>query len=81
MPESHEFVNFPSQTAVALRQFLRMRRASLPSGGFKAFERELHSLVVALERDLLAEELARYDLDAPSVTVQGKVYRRTGKST
>ncbi len=81
MPESHEVAHFPSQPEVALRQFLRQRRAAPPGGDFETFERELHALVVVLERDLLAEELARYDVEMPRVTVRGKVYRRTAKST
>jgi hypothetical protein len=44
---------------------------SLPD--LETFERELHTQVLALERELLADELSRYDVDAPAVRVQGQV--------
>ena len=42
----------------------------------ECFERELHEYVVAAERELLAEELARLDVDLPAVTIEGKLYRQ-----
>ena len=39
----------------------------------ECFERELHEYVVEVEREVLAEELARLDVDLPTVT---KVYRQ-----
>jgi hypothetical protein len=39
------------------------------------FERELHDHVMAVERDLLADELGRYDVTADEVTVEGVSYR------
>jgi hypothetical protein len=41
------------------------------------FERELHTHVMALERELVAEELARYDVVAEQVEVEGVTYRQT----
>ena len=40
------------------------------------FERELHEYFVAAEREVLAEELARLDVDLPAVTIEGKLCRR-----
>jgi len=47
---------------------------------FEVFERELHERVMALERELIAEELARYDVDAEEVEVEG-TYRPVLTST
>jgi len=40
----------------------------------EAFERGLHAHVLAFERELMAEELARYDVNAEQVVVEGVVY-------
>lgn len=40
----------------------------------EAFERGLHAHVLAFERELIADELTRYDVDAAHVTIQGVVY-------
>jgi len=42
----------------------------------ECFERELHEYVVAAEREGLAEELARLDVDLPAVTIEGELYRQ-----
>ena len=42
----------------------------------EGFERELHDYAVAVERELLAEELSRLDVDLPTVTIEGEVYRQ-----
>lgn len=41
------------------------------------FESELHEYVMAFERELVAEELARYDVTAEQVEVEGVSYRQT----
>jgi len=43
---------------------------------FESFEQDLHTLVMALECELLSEELSRYDMAAKEIEVQGQVYRR-----
>ena len=42
----------------------------------ECFERELHEYVAAVEREVLAEELARLEVDLPAVTIEGEVYRQ-----
>ncbi|MCI0558253.1 MAG: hypothetical protein MN733_07135 [Nitrososphaera sp.] len=37
----------------------------------EGFERELHEYFVAAERKVLAEELARLDVDLPAVRLRG----------
>lgn len=57
-----------------LVEFLRQRHQawaqSLPD--LESFERDLHRHVLALEREMLADELARYDLDVAAIRVNGQ---------
>ncbi len=60
-----------------LQAFLARRRLSTEAvDEMEGFERELHEYFVAAEREVLAEELARLDVDLPAVTVEGELYRR-----
>jgi len=45
------------------------------------FERELHKYAMAIERELLTEELSRYDVTAKQVEVDGVTYRYTVTSS
>lgn len=76
MRGSHEVLFLGSPAEVALRQFLLKRRSALPSGDLESFESELHGHIAALEADLVAEEVARYDVDALEVVLDGRRYRR-----
>lgn len=75
----------PSPALEQLGQFVRQRRQQWTDQGetpdFEAFERELHEHMMVLERELLAEELARYDVEAEMVEVAGTVYRQSLTST
>ena len=55
-----------------LAGFLRARHQAWGPGlpDFECFERELHTHVLAFERELLAAELARSDVDAEPVSAQ-----------
>ena len=69
---------FGTPAFVALRKFLELRqsRSSGKLGSFADFEGELHRLVADCERDILGADLARYDLDAPYIRVDGVRYRK-----
>jgi hypothetical protein len=61
-----------------VRRFLedrRMRAGNKP-GGFADFEKELHAKVMEFEREMIAEEMARADIDAGAIVVEGVTYRR-----
>ena len=62
-----------------LGQFVRQQRqqgtTQANAANFEVFERELHQHMMALERELIAEELGRYDVEAEAVEVEGTVYR------
>jgi len=61
-----------------LRRFLETHRMKSKTGprSFAEFERELHERVMEVERDLVAAEMARFDIDADAVVIEGKVHRR-----
>jgi hypothetical protein len=61
-----------------LRKYvLDRRRARIGQGrSFEEYERELHKLISSCEAELLAEDLARHDVEAPYIVVEGERYRR-----
>jgi len=60
-----------------LRQLILARRQTWGAGSpdFERFEQDVHELVMALECEVLGEELARYDVVADEVEVAGVTYR------
>ena len=63
----------PEKAFDRLQAFIAEQRSSKePRGDMECFERELHEYVVATEREVLAEELARLDVDLPAVTIEGR---------
>jgi hypothetical protein len=67
----------PLRALDRLQAFLAGRRSSKePRTDMECFERESHEYVVAAEREVLAEELARLDVDLPAVTIEGELYRQ-----
>lgn len=76
-----EYSNSPAMETPAfqiLQKFILDRR-SRPAGeneSFEEFEKEIHRLFQDCEREILCEELARFDIEAPYVTVEGVRYRK-----
>ena len=66
-----------SPAADRLRRFVLEHRQQWDVGvpDFETFEQDLHAQMMALERELIAQELARYDVDAEEVEVGDEVYR------
>jgi hypothetical protein len=86
MEVSHKNNVLASAAAKRLGQFVRQRRQQWDTKGFVAddfetFERELHERIMALECELIAEELARYDVDVEEVEVADTVYGQALTST
>jgi hypothetical protein len=52
------------------------RRARSPVADFESFEREARRRFAAAEAEFVAEELARLDVDAPVVEIDGVAHRR-----
>jgi hypothetical protein len=74
---SHERLG--SDEALArIRRFLEDRRVPTKNkpGSFADFEKDLHAKVMEFERELIAEEMARADIDAAAIEVDGVTYRR-----
>jgi hypothetical protein len=67
----------PSPALQRLGQFILEHRQQWAGGtpDFEQFERDLHEMVMALECELISEELARYDVVAHEIEVGGTLYR------
>ena len=61
-----------------LREFLENEGMKSKTGprSFADFERELHERMMEAERDIVAAELSKLDVDAPAIVIDGKVHRR-----
>lgn len=67
----------PRSALDELRAFTEGRRASrTPVKDLEEFEKELHARVVEVEREVLARELERFDIDLPVVVIDGVEHRR-----
>ena len=79
MPVSHIETILESQAVAQLCNYLDQRQASWASQAtvpdLETFEKELHECMMAIERELVAEELNRYDVQAEAVEVEGVVYQ------
>jgi hypothetical protein len=76
----HENSILQSPAMQRLGQFVLDWRAQWADSppDFERFERELHEQVMAVERELLAEELAGYDVTAEQIEVDGVTLRMKG---
>jgi hypothetical protein len=77
MAIEHSEEGWQSPASQRLREFLRARQQAWQEGTpeFEQFERELHEHVMTLEREWVAEELARYDVQAEQIEVGGESYQ------
>ena len=80
----HTDIFLHSAAAQRLAEFIQKRREKWATqtdlssvDNFESFEQELHTLVMALECEMVSEELGRYDVTAQEIEVDGKVYRRS----
>jgi len=84
MEVCHDRSFLQSPSVERLREFLVSQSESSEAGtadDFEGFERELHDHMMAIERDLVGQEMARYDVDVPEVVVEGVTYRRVLEGT
>jgi hypothetical protein len=77
MAMEHREEVLQSPASQRLREFLRARQQAWQQGvpEFEQFERELHEQIMNLERECLAQELARYDVAAERIEVGGSSYQ------
>lgn len=59
-----------------LKNLIEERQGKPPVDDFGSFERTLRERMAEIERDLVAEELERFDIDAPVVLIDGVPHRR-----
>lgn len=80
MELSHTGLNLHSAAAERINEYIARRRERFAeeAHNFEHFEQELHTLVMALETELVGEELSRYDLSAKEIEVEGKTYQVAG---
>ena len=65
-----------------LQEALRKRcEREVEAEDFEDFEREVHALFVQAEREVLAEGLARFDVDRPHVLIDGQRCHRVLRSS
>jgi len=64
-----------------LREFLETHGMKGKTGprAFADFERDLHARLMEVERDVIATEMSKFDVDADAVVIDGKVHRRVLK--
>ena len=80
----HNDIFLHSAAAQRLAEFIEKRRQKWSTqtdlssvDNFESFEQELHTLVMALECEMVIEELGRYDVNVKEIEVDGQVYRRS----
>jgi hypothetical protein len=68
----------PTGALEKLRKFLETHSMEGKTGprAFAEFERELHARMMEVERDVIAGEMVKLDVDADAVVIEGKVHRR-----
>ena len=78
MTKTHQDSDALSNGLSHVAQFVEAHRVKhrTPGSGFAEFERGLHAVVMGIERDLVAEELARADVDQDVVFLDGVPHRR-----
>jgi hypothetical protein len=82
MEVEHTDKELQSPASQRLREFLHTQRQAWQQGtpDFEQFEGELHEHIMEVERELIAEELARYDVAAAHIEVGGARYQPVLKS-
>src|SRR5260370_28204293 len=72
------FPDAPSSPLEKLREFLETAGMKSKTGprSFANFERELHERMMEAEREIVGAEMAKLDIDAPAIVIDGKVHRR-----
>ena len=54
----------------------QQRQRPLPVADFAAFERDLRTKMLAVEAELLGDEMRKADVDVPALEIRGTTYRR-----
>ena len=76
MRSSHNLPLTAQGAVTKLLEFIEARQDARPTGDIEQFEREVRALVMEVERELVQEELALYDIDTEVIEVDGIKHRR-----
>jgi len=76
MRSSHNSPRIEQAAVKKLLEFVESRQDARPTGDLEQFERDVRALVMEVERELVEEELARYDIDLEVIEVDGIRHRR-----
>ncbi len=80
MPLSHANEQLPNISEAALINLGSSIKAKFSQAqqdaSFESVEKEIHAAFVEAERAVLGEILAQYDINVPTVTIEGKTYRQ-----
>jgi len=60
---------------------VKLRAGCGAQESFESFENELHALFMQAEREVLAEELARLDVNRPQLMIDGQLHHRAVRSS
>lgn len=77
-PAPRAVVAGPDEALARIRRFLEDRRmsTSYKPGAFANFEKDLHAKVMEFEREMVAEEMGRADVDVEAIVIDGVTHRR-----
>jgi hypothetical protein len=71
MTSSHDSSSAPQGAISKLLHFIQARQKARPVSDLEQFERDVRALVMEVEREVVATELARLDVDVPVVEIDG----------
>lgn len=76
MTSSHSSTPAPQGAVGKLVDFIQQRQAARPTTDIEQLEREFRSLLMEVEREFVAAQLARLDVDVPAIVLDGVRYRQ-----
>ena len=76
MTSSHNSTTATQPAITKLLQFIQARVTARPTSDFEQFEQEVRALAMEVEREIVAAELARLDVDVPVVKLDGVIHHR-----
>jgi len=76
MTSSHNLAHASQRAVSKLLDFIQARETARPVTDLEQFERDVRALLMEVEREVVAEALARLDVDVPVVTIDGVQHQR-----
>ena len=76
MTSSHNSASAPQAALSKLVDFIQHRQAARPATDLEQLERDVRALLMDVEREVVAAELARLDVNVPVIMLDGIPHRR-----